>query len=102
MEEEYIASERLMSINTAARILTRSRDYVIHLLDTGQLPFIPCGAHRKIHRSDLKKFITDAKKTAETTFDPKLSHRHGRKPPVIQRRPASSCIADPEIQALFN
>jgi excisionase family DNA binding protein len=101
MREEYIATERLLSIDDVARIVTRARSHVVKLLDTGQLPFIPCGAHRRIRPADLEDFLKKQKRTTAEATDPKLYHRHGRRSPVVTRRPPNSCINDADVQALF-
>ncbi len=48
-------SEQLLTTGEAALLLGVSRQHVVDLCDSGQLPFSTVGTHRRIRRADLER-----------------------------------------------
>ncbi len=49
-------SEELLTTGEAAKLLSSSRQHVVNLCDSGELPFTTVGRHRRIRRRDLEAF----------------------------------------------
>jgi excisionase family DNA binding protein len=52
-----IAREEQLSTQMAAEILGCSRPHVVALLETGQIPFVRVGSHRRIRYADLTAYM---------------------------------------------
>ena len=49
-------SEELLTTGEAAKLLSSSRQHVVNLCNSGELPFTTVGKHRRIRRRDLEAF----------------------------------------------
>ncbi|GAA5121836.1 helix-turn-helix domain-containing protein [Haloechinothrix salitolerans] len=49
--------KQLLSTGQAAEVLGCSRQHVVDLCSSGQLPYVTVGAHRRIRRADAEAFL---------------------------------------------
>jgi len=68
-----------LTTQQAANILNVSRQYLIRLLDDGQIPFTKTGTHRRIRFDDLMKYkkIRDAQRSEALAELSSLSQQFG-------------------------
>jgi excisionase family DNA binding protein len=61
-----LADEELLSTQDAAEILGVSRQYLVRLIDRGEISAEKVGTHRRLHANDVEAFKTarDAKRLA--------------------------------------
>jgi excisionase family DNA binding protein len=53
-ELEAADSQELLSTGDAARLLGASRQHIVDLCESGELPYVTTGRHRRVYRSDLE------------------------------------------------
>lgn len=53
-QAELDESEELLTTGEAAKLLSSSRQHVVNLTKSGDLPFVTIGSHRRIRRRDLE------------------------------------------------
>lgn len=62
--------DELLTTGEAAKILNTSRQHVVDLCDSGDLPFVTTGTHRRIRRADVEAIRT---RTQRLTRDQRRS-----------------------------
>jgi excisionase family DNA binding protein len=67
---ETADSDELLTTGEAAKLLNASRQHIVDLCDTDQLPFVTVGTHRRIQRRDLEMLRT---RTERLTRDQRRS-----------------------------
>ena len=55
-EANNAESDDLLTTGEAAKLLSSSRQHVVNLCDSGELPFTTVGKHRRIRRRDVEAF----------------------------------------------
>lgn len=69
-QAELDESEELLTTGEAAKLLSSSRQHVVNLTKSGDLPFVTVGSHRRIRRRDLE---TLRQRTQRMTRDQRRS-----------------------------
>lgn len=66
---EITSSSKELGTQEAADLLKVSRPHLVKLLETGKIPFIKVGAHRRVLLEDVKKYETVLRETRKKALD---------------------------------
>jgi excisionase family DNA binding protein len=64
-----VAEETLLSTEEAAALLGVSRQYLVRVLDAGQLPCVRTGTHRRVRAADVLEFKQHRDRTRQALKD---------------------------------
>jgi excisionase family DNA binding protein len=64
-----VTEDALLTTQQAAEILGVSRQYVVRVLDAGQLPFLRTGTHRRVRTVDVLEFKRRRDRTRQALND---------------------------------
>ena len=71
-----IPDDTLLTTQQAAEILNISRPYLYRLLDTGEIPFIPVGTHRKLPLADVEALCVRRRNESRNALNAIIALNH--------------------------
>ena len=64
-----LADEEMLTTQAAADMLNISRQYLVRLVDSGRLPAVKVGSHRRLRASDVEAFKIARDKGRDAALD---------------------------------
>jgi excisionase family DNA binding protein len=80
-------SDELLTTGEAAKLLSSSRQHIVNLCNTGDLPYVTVGRHRRVRRRDLEAFRNRTQRMS----------RDQRRSLWLNTAVAGKLVADPDL-----
>jgi excisionase family DNA binding protein len=64
-----VADEEMLTTQVAADRLNMSRQYVVRLIDRGELPAVKVGSHRRVRSTDVETYKASRDSTRDAALD---------------------------------
>ncbi len=64
-----LPNEEMLTTQAAAHFLNVSRQYLVRLVDNGQLPAVKVGSHRRLRASDVEAFRSARDRDRQASLD---------------------------------